>query len=326
MLNDGVCILEDRVYTLSDRLDDINQHGVMMVGKNRRLPPRANTPRSIQWGPRIVYDGPETPIVINPKRTPGNHFLTGIKMGFFRIEAGRAKHCMDIQQACTSLFESIAAIGPNEQDSPGAVVIITRGGIQSELRDIDACGMGYPEVAGGAFQARATAGIRCEPGKNEDGGNSPYTAFVLNKCYAHQCKVGIQNWAGLMTIGDQTVFEDNLIGLELSDTARTFVTSGYWEANRNSLIKMGKASHLFLANVELGNTTNAPVFVQCDPAGFYAFSIENSYVKGPGRLFTAGVTPAGPGGFAVSKGTSLPLGMDIGPLVELGPTGIGSGR
>ena len=42
MLNDGVCLLDDRVYTLTDPLL-IGAHGVVMRSKNDRLPPRANT-------------------------------------------------------------------------------------------------------------------------------------------------------------------------------------------------------------------------------------------------------------------------------------------
>jgi hypothetical protein len=320
MLNDGVCLLDDRVYTLSDPLL-IGAHGVVMRSKNGRLPPRANTPIADQWGPILRYAGPDQALLV--KRGDGKgKYISGVKVQGFRIEAPNARQCIDAWGTATSVFEDLALIGPTIVNQ--GVVMRVRGGIQTTFRNIDFCGMGYPEaIPHGDFSLRAVAGLQCEPGTDENGNmTSPFTGFVADDCYFHQCRAGAINYAGLITFQGQCIFEDNLVGLMLGDTARSMVLGAYWEANRESLIRIGAGATLTLVAAEMNNTANAPYFF--DGAGFRSISIHGGYTKGPGALFSPQCVPQGPGSFAAAYGAPLPYQSNVGALTIVGPDGRGA--
>jgi hypothetical protein len=162
-----------------------------------------------------------------------------------------------------------------------------------------------------------------KPGTDENGNmTSPFTGFVADDCYFHQCRAGAINYAGLITFQGQCIFEDNLVGLMLGDTARSMVLGAYWEANRESLIRIGAGATLTLVAAEMNNTANAPYFF--DGAGFRSISIHGGYTKGPGALFSPQCVPQGPGSFAAAYGAPLPYQSNVGALTIVGPDGRGA--
>lgn len=309
----GVVRLEPRVYTLSEPLR-ITRHGTGL--ECDVLPPRQ---QDSSYGARLRYNGGDAAIIVGRR----GQYISNVRLRGLRVEAPSARACIRAHNPATSFFEDLSLIGPLADN--GGKVMHVLGGIQVRFKNVDACGMGIPEAQPrGDFARRAVAGVYCEGGEDENGRPSTFTAFTFDGCYLHQCRAGIVNHGGLVTVGSQTIFEDNLLGLLVGDSSRCMVRDSYWEAQRNALIHLGKNAHLSLSNCELGNTANAPIFFDGDE--FLALTISGGYIKGPGKLFGARARPGGTGSFATAFGVPMPADLDIGPLTLVGVDGRGAGR